>query len=208
LLRAAVPYLAYAFISLVGATSRLRWHKTEYFDQARADGPVIYAFWHQRQVIFTYTHRDAGASILVSRSRDGAMIADTMRLSRIDAVRGSSSRGGRAAARELLAVLETGKDAGLTPDGPKGPARRVKPGVLYLAQRSGRPIIPIASSVSRRIEMHKAWDNFHVPLPFSRIDVVYGEPLTVAEDADLDTVAAELERRLNAATAEADALAA
>ncbi len=134
------------------------------------------------------------------------MIAQTMRLSRIGAVRGSSSRRAAGAARELAEILEKGEAIGITPDGPKGPEREVKPGVLYLAQKTGAMILPISNAVSNTIEVKKAWDRFHVPLPFSRAAIVYGEPMSVEEGDDLKETADLLKQRLDKITEEADRL--
>lgn len=203
-LRRAAPYLAYSYMTLVGRTSSVRRLGLEHFEAARAGGGFIYAFWHQRQVLLTYTHRGSGAQVLVSRSRDREVIAEAMRLSGIGAVRGSSSRGAAPAARELLELLSRGRVVGITPDGPRGPARRVKPGVLFLAQKSGRPILPIASASSRRLEFSRSWDRFQVPLPFSRLCVTHSPPIFVRPDDDIEAKAAELKASLDRATAQAD----
>ena len=208
ILRGAVPYAAYGFVSLVGLTARLRVEGREHLEEARRQGSFIYAFWHQRQVFFTWTHRDCGATVLVSRSRDGELIARTMELSRIGAARGSSSRGGVAATKELIDLLAAGQDIGITPDGPKGPARKVKPGVLALARLSGRPILPLSCATSRRVVFEKSWDRFHVPLPFSRAVVVHAPLVRVGPGDDDAAKAAELEAALDRATARADELAA
>jgi lysophospholipid acyltransferase (LPLAT)-like uncharacterized protein len=206
MLRGLVPYLAYAYVSLVGLTTRLRVLGGEHLDAARRKNPrIIYAFWHQRQVFFTWTHRGANASVLVSKSKDGEIIAKTMELSRIHATRGSSSRGAAAAAREMLETAQAGFDLGVTPDGPRGPARKVKHGVLYLAQKLGAGIVPITNSLSHKLELKKAWDRYHVPLPFGRGVVRYGPPLFVAEGDDLAERAAELEKILDDITEQADA---
>ena len=207
-LRAAVPYAAYGFVSLVGLTARLSVEGEEHLEAARSGGAFIYAFWHQRQVFFTWTHRDVGATVLVSRSKDGELIARTMELSRIASARGSSSRGGVAATKELLDLLASGRSVGITPDGPKGPAREVKPGVLALARLSGAPILPLSCATSRRIVLEKSWDKFHVPLPFSRAAVVHAPLLKVGAGDSDETAARELKARLDAATARADALVA
>lgn len=208
MLRAAVPYAAYGYVSLVGVTSRLRVHGREHLRQAEAAGAFIYAFWHQRQVFFTWTHRGSLATVLVSRSRDGEMIARTMTLSGINAARGSSSRGGAAAAKELIEELAAGRRVGITPDGPKGPARKVKPGVVALARLSGAPILPLACATSRRLVLRKSWDKFHVPLPFSKAVVVH-EPLIRVGPGDEDAAkTAELEAALNRAVDTADRLVA
>lgn len=209
MLRRLVPYLAYAYVSFVGLTNRLTTVRGEIRDGFKArDERFIYAFWHQRQVYFTWAHRGVGAAVLVSRSKDGEMIAETMRLSDIGAVRGSSSRGGAAAVRELMEVLQSGLDIGITPDGPKGPAREVKDGAVFLAQKLGVPLVPVTNALSRKLEIKKAWDRFQVPLPFGRAYVVYGEPIVVGPDDDPVTKAAELKAALDRITAEADALAA
>jgi len=206
-LRRLVPYLAYAYVTLVGWTNRTRVVRGEVRERLWGEKKrFIYACWHQRQLFFTWSHRGVNAAILVSKSKDGEMIAETLRLSRVKAVRGSSSRGGAAAARELVESLRSGCDAGITPDGPRGPARRVKDGILRVAQMSGAPILPLANALSRRLEIAKAWDRFQVPLPFGRAVVVYGEPLYVGPDDDLAAKASELTAALDAVTAEADRL--
>lgn len=205
MLRALVPYLVYAYVTFVGWTTRSRTLGGEIPKKIHARNErFIYAFWHQRQVFFTWSHRDAGAAILVSRSRDGEMIAKTMELSRLGAVRGSSSRGGGAAVRELMETLKSGRDIGLTPDGPKGPARQVKEGVIFLARKLATPIVPIANALTNKIEIAKTWDRFQIPLPFGRAVVVYGEPISVAPGDDLAAKAAELKAELDRVTAAAD----
>lgn len=208
LLRAAVPYAAYAFVSAVGLSARLRVEGSAHLEEARACGAFIYAFWHQRQVFFTWTHRDCGATVLVSRSKDGELIARTMELSRIGAARGSSSRGGAAAAKVLVDLLAQGRPVGITPDGPKGPAREVKAGAIALARISGAPILPLSCATSRRIVLAKAWDRFHVPLPFSRAAVVHEPLIRVGPGDDEAAKARELKAALDRATEAADRLVA
>ncbi|MBI2788240.1 MAG: lysophospholipid acyltransferase family protein [Elusimicrobia bacterium] len=207
MIRKLVPYLVYSYVSFIGWTTRQRVLRADIPEKVHAAGErFIYAFWHQRQVFFTWSHRNVSAAVLVSKSNDGEMIARTMELSGIDAVRGSSSRGGAAAAREMVEILRSGRDVGITPDGPRGPAREVKEGAVRVAQLAGMPIVPIANALSHRIEVAKAWDRFQVPLPFGRSVVIYGEPVRVADGDDLAAKAAELKAALDALTAEADRL--
>ena len=196
-LRAAAPYLAYGFLNLVHRTSSIQWRGLEHLEAVKRSGPFIYAFWHQRQVFFTWAQRGAHCKILVSRSADGEIIAQTMRLSRLHSCRGSSSRGAAAAARELLEALNDGFDVAVTCDGPKGPAREVKAGILYLAQKTGLPIVPIANALSRKVEIARAWDRFQVPLPFSRAVVAHGRLVFVGPADDLAAKAAELKAALD-----------
>ena len=205
MLRALVPYLAYAYITLVGLTTRLRTVGQEHRDRLRRQNRrILYAFWHQRQVFFTWSHRGDPTAILVSRSRDGELIAKTMRLCGLQACRGSSTRGGAAAARELMETVASGLDIGITPDGPKGPARQVKPGVLYVAQKLGIPILPITNALSRRLEFSRSWDRYQVPLPFGRGAVVYDEPIEVGPGDDLEKKAAQLKESLDRITEQAE----
>ena len=204
-MRRLVPYLAYAYLSLVGWTTRTRVERAERRQSLRKAGQrFIYAFWHQRQVFFTFTHRNDRTAVLVSKSKDGELIAETMRLSGIGSCRGSSSRGGAAAAREMIETVASGWDIGITPDGPKGPAREVKDGVLFLAQRLGIPILPLTNAMSNRLELRRAWDKFHVPLPFGRAVLEYGEPIWVKEGDDLAAKAAELKAVLDEMTLRCD----
>ena len=206
MLRRLIPRLAYSYLSFVGLTTRLRLEGAGHREALRGGNQrFLYAFWHQRQVFFTFSHRDAGASVMVSRSKDGELIAETMRLSRIAACRGSSSRGGAAAAREMMLALAEGLDIGITPDGPKGPARQVKPGVIFLAQKLKIPILPVTNALSCKLELKRAWDRFQFPLPFGRAVVKYAPPIWVGPSDDLDAKAAEVKAALDAITDAADA---
>lgn len=207
MLRSLLPYLAYAYLSVVGRTSRIRWEGLEHLKTLQGEGPgFIYAFWHSRQALFTYTHRGCGASVLVSRSRDGELIAGVMRLSRIGAVRGSSSRAALTATRELLDAASSGTRLGITPDGPKGPAGEVKIGVLYLARKAGLPILPISNASSRNWVLKRSWDGFQIPLPFAKSCVIHGPPIRVGPQDDLSAKAAELKESLDRITQEAERL--
>jgi lysophospholipid acyltransferase (LPLAT)-like uncharacterized protein len=166
--------------------------------------PVIYAFWHRYQLLMAFVHRGRGVRVLVSRSRDGEFIARTLERLGFQTARGSSSRGGATAFRELLAALTQGRNVAVTPDGPRGPSESIQPGVLALAAATGAPVVPIAwaGGPVRRL---RSWDGFLVPLPFGRYEVVYGDPVTLpADDAvarrvlagALTSVREEAERRL------------
>jgi lysophospholipid acyltransferase (LPLAT)-like uncharacterized protein len=204
-LRRAAPYLAFAYVRFVGASSTLRIDGLEHrASVSRGGRPFIYAFWHQRQLPLTYTHRGRDISILVSRSRDGEIIAEAMRLFGLGAVRGSSSRGAAPAVLEMLSELRSGRCVGISPDGPKGPAREVKPGVIFLAAKSGLPILPITAACGRAWHAERSWDRFLVPLPFGRMCLHHGRPVSVAEGDDEAAKAAELKAELDRITLEAD----
>jgi lysophospholipid acyltransferase (LPLAT)-like uncharacterized protein len=204
---AAVSLLAAGAIRALRATVRLRFHGAERIRSWEVAGErFILAFWHRHLLLMPYGYRGRRISVLISQSRDGELIARTVERFGIDASRGSSSRGGLAGMRSLLRKAAAGYDLAFTPDGPRGPAAKVQPGVVLAAAATGLPIQPVAMAASRARRL-RSWDRFLVPLPFSAVHFVYGEPLAVPRRGDLDAAARELERRLAAAEAEAERLA-
>lgn len=205
---AAIGFLAAGLIRLLRATVRLSHHGDAAMRRMeREGGPFIVAFWHRHLLLMPYCYRRGRISILISRHRDGELIARTMERFGFDTTRGSSTRGGAAALRELLRRVRQGWDLAFTPDGPRGPAGIVKPGVVQVAAMAGVPVQPVALAASRCRRL-ASWDRFVIPLPGSAVHFVYGEPLRVAREADLGAAAAELGRRLHAAEAEAERRAA
>ena len=153
-----------------------------------------------------YAYRGRKISVLVSQSTDGELIASTVARFGIDCTRGSSSRGGVAGMKAMLKKAADGWDIAFTPDGPRGPAREVQPGVILAAAATGLPIQPVAIAASRA-KLLRSWDRFLVPLPFSTVHLVYGEPLLVERRGDTTEAAMELKRRLDAAEAAAERMA-
>ena len=152
---------------------------------------MIVAFWHNRLAMMPYCWPSRHPfHMLISAHPDGRLIAKTVRHFGIDAVAGSSRRGGREALRGLVRLAEgDGASVGITPDGPRGPRMRAGDGALTLARLSGAAILPAAVSVSRRIVLN-TWDRLIIALPFSRGAMVWGDPIVVPRDADDATLAA------------------
>lgn len=197
--------------SLLIRTLALTWRiervHVECYEEARARGPnVIFAFWHGRLLPLLYVHRNGGIHVLASRHRDGEMLGQVIRRFGYGHVRGSSTRGGARAIRELAATLEGGNDIGLTLDGPKGPIHVAKPGVVQVAKLTGATIIPLTSSSVRR-KVFSSWDRFELPYPFTRVQVRYGPPITVPPDADeatVERIRLQVEHSLNSISAASD----
>lgn len=163
---------AKVLITLLGRTWRIGTLK------APADLPgerVLYSFWHGSQLPLLYTHRRKGLTVLVSRSRDGGMVAGLLEKMGYKTVRGSSSRGGAEAVSELCASLRAGSCA-ITPDGPRGPREVPKSGLFTVAERAGVPVKPMGAAAWPALRL-SSWDRFIVPLPFSRVAVAEGVPL-------------------------------
>ena len=196
---AFLSLLAAGFLRGLRATLRLRHHGDGQLRQwERERKPFILAFWHRHLLLMPYAYRGRRISVLVSQSRDGELIARTVARLGIDSSRGSSSRGGMAGMRTLLRKAADGWDIAFTPDGPRGPLREVQPGVILAAAATGLPIQPVAIAASRA-KLLRSWDRFMVPLPFSAVHFVYGEPLVVERRGNLEQAAAELKARLDAA---------
>jgi lysophospholipid acyltransferase (LPLAT)-like uncharacterized protein len=204
---AAISLLAASFIRGLRATLRLRFHGEERIREWERTGThFILAFWHRHLLLMPYAYRGKKISVLVSQSKDGELIARTVARLGIDSSRGSSSRGGIAGMRSLLRKAAEGWDIAFTPDGPRGPLREVQAGVILAAASTGLAVLPVAIAASRA-KLLRSWDRFLVPLPFSTVHIVYGEPLVVERRGDLEAAAAELKRRLEGVEGEAENLA-
>ena len=140
---------------------------------------------------------------MASRSKDGEIIALWLERNGYRATRGSSSRGGGQALRELVRHVRAGGHAALTVDGPRGPAREVQAGIVQLAKLTGGWILPITSSASRP-RFLSSWDRYLLPMPFSRGVVAYGEPFPIPAGLPEEEAAARIGVALDAATSEAD----
>jgi lysophospholipid acyltransferase (LPLAT)-like uncharacterized protein len=147
---------------------------------------VILAFWHDQLFLMAKGYHGPGAQVMISASKDGELIARTMEYFGIGAVRGSSTRGGRAAFREMLELAAQPVDLVITPDGPKGPRHQVKEGVVQLARLSGRPVVPMAFACSRGYRFN-SWDRFLLPFPPGRGVFSFGAPLYYGEGDSADS---------------------
>jgi lysophospholipid acyltransferase (LPLAT)-like uncharacterized protein len=207
-LQSCLAFIGSLYIRLIGNTSRVFWVNRVARDKLEATGKgFIYACWHGRQMFLLYLHENDDARPLISQSKDGDLIAKICGHFGLNAVRGSSSRGGMRAVRELSSTLESGTRVGFTPDGPRGPFQEVQHGVLYVAQKLACPIMPFAYG-ARKSWVFGSWDKFIVPKLFNRISVVYGEPFFVGPNDNLKTMAAVMKDKLNEVTREADRLVA
>jgi lysophospholipid acyltransferase (LPLAT)-like uncharacterized protein len=145
------------------------------------------------------------AHVLVSRHRDGRFIGAVVRRFRLEMVHASTRRGGATGLRVLLRVLRGGDMVVITPDGPRGPARRAAPGVAQLAAVSGLPVLPCAARTLNGRVLRRSWDRMRLPLPFGRGVFVLGAPVAVAREAALDAALPAIEAALTAACDAADA---
>jgi hypothetical protein len=145
--------------------------------------PVIFAFWHRNIIPLLYFHRNKQIVIMISSSKDGALVAEPARLLGYISVRGSSTRGGSKALREMKKYASKHALA-ITPDGPRGPAQVIKPGLLYLAYTTKLPIVPVNVHISKEWQL-KSWDRFRIPKPFARIELAYEKPIYISNKAEI-----------------------
>jgi lysophospholipid acyltransferase (LPLAT)-like uncharacterized protein len=194
-----------ALLGTVRWTIRGREHYDRWWGSRR---PVVFALWHGRLLPCSYYHRGQDLATLISQHRDGDYIAGVVEgWWGYRAVRGSSSRGGTAALRGIVKVLREGSAMAITPDGPRGPRQRMKPGLLVAAQLAGVPVIPVSAGASRAWWI-EGWDRFLIPKPFSHVVMEYSEPVEIprsAGEAEVEAISAEIEARLNEMTTRIDA---
>lgn len=168
----------------------------------RSNERFIGALWHNRLlllpfVIRRYLPHRRGAG-LISASRDGTMLADLVKRFGFEVVRGSSSRQGAAAMLQLADLIAGGRDAVITPDGPRGPVYELGAGIVFLAQKSGAAVVPVNMEYSNCWRL-KSWDRFILPVPFSRVRVIFGPPHRVphtATDAEFESERLRLQSAL------------
>lgn len=178
--------------------------------EGKVPGPAIYCIWHNRLALsmeayhgYIKKHNDgAGLAAMASASRDGGMLIAVLQHSGVQPVRGSTSRRGPQALRELTTWARRRYNLAITPDGPRGPRYVVQEGVIALAQLTGFPIVPVSFNLDWKITV-KSWDRFQIPLPFSRCEMIYEKPLFIPRDtpeAARENFRAQLEETMKAIT--------
>ena len=190
----------YAFLRTLSASLRLRWEDPKDHLSTIGQSPVIFALWHNRLILslpsyrkyFLARHPHRRLVALISASKDGALLSRLMTHHGVESVRGSSSRRGGQALKELVNRTRCGYDVAITPDGPRGPKYEVQEGVVMLAQLTGLPVVPMSAQIHSK-KVLGSWDGFQVPLPFARCDIRMGEPIRV--DRKADEVEREVARR-------------
>jgi lysophospholipid acyltransferase (LPLAT)-like uncharacterized protein len=206
----AAPRAISAALRLLQLTVRIEYVHAERLLGAWANGEqVIMAFWHNRGLMMPIAYRGKQVCIMNSQSRDGEIASRALARWGIRSVRGSATRGGAGGFMQLVNAYRRGYDLAVVPDGPRGPRYVVKPGVIHLARATGAVIYPASYAATRQLQL-RSWDRLIIPLPFARAVYVVAEPLHVprhASDAEAEALRCELEQRLAAATAAAEARA-
>jgi len=205
-----VAALAAVVIRLWMGTTRVRTHcadgRPHPVDPAQSR--FVYAFWHE--TLLAPIAVRPKARVLISQHRDGELIAQACRWLGMGVIRGSTARGGSQALLEMIRGDGDGAHLAITPDGPRGPRRELKPGIVMVASQSGLPIVPVGIGFTRAWRA-ASWDRFAVPLPFSTLVGVMSEPIEVPKDLDraqMQHYQRLVEERLREATVQAEEWAA
>jgi lysophospholipid acyltransferase (LPLAT)-like uncharacterized protein len=205
---------------LLGSAAVRAWmstldYKVAYYDPAidpvfpECRGQKIYIFWHEYILFPLYLRGHCNMAMLLSRHRDAEVLSHAAYHLGFEFVRGSTNRGGVAALRELLAKSRT-MNLTITPDGPRGPRRRLAPGCIYLGSKLQLPLVAMGYGYDRPWRVQNAWDQFAIPRPHSRARAVPSGEIHIPPELDRDGLEyfrGKIEQLLNRLTAEAEAWA-
>ena len=163
-------------------------------------GNFAVAMWHNRILGMSLFHKKfrSNTIALASRSKDGQIISDFISHFQIETVRGSSnkegkSKGGAAALIQCINILKDGHNICFTVDGPRGPRYQVQPGIIKASQKSGAKILPFTFNLGSYWEV-KSWDRLQIPKPFSKVEIVFGEPIEISKTATEEELREHLEK--------------
>jgi lysophospholipid acyltransferase (LPLAT)-like uncharacterized protein len=175
----ALLQLGTGALRILARTWRVRVINSEALDNLRsAKRAFIFSLWHGQLLPLLWHHREEGVVLLISEHKDGEMVARAAESLGYALVRGSTTRGGDRALISVIRELQAGREVAITPDGPRGPARKYAPGALIAAQRSGAVILPVVAVADKAWRL-RSWDQFMIPKPFARVTVAYGDPAAV-----------------------------
>ena len=191
-----LQYLLWLFARTLISTYKIEVRNIELREKARSLGPhksFIFALWHEQVIAVMTGHAWTEPFLtLASRSKDGDYAAFISQKMGFVSVRGSSRRksidkGGKEALQEYISGVSKGISGGMTVDGPRGPRQKCKPGVVLVARDTGSPILPVVAVANRYWEFN-SWDRFKIPKPFTKIVMLYGEPISIEAGASNERV--------------------
>ncbi|MBS1724928.1 MAG: lysophospholipid acyltransferase family protein [Armatimonadetes bacterium] len=195
--------LVYFVARILSATWRI---KAEGYEPVESlPGGKIYAGWHGRTFVAAAFFRGKGLWTIISHSKDGDMQDAIFKGFGFKTIRGSTGRGGVKAAIASIDVLKQGAVMAFTPDGPRGPSGVVQGGIMLMAKKSGALLVPVGVSANRRIQI-KTWDRYMVPKLFARCLMIFGDPISLPQDAS-DEVVEEVRLKLQSELHRLEALA-
>jgi len=174
-------------INLLCRSLRVEIRNKENIEKLRKENKnFIIAFWHETMLLPWYLHRNERIAALISKSKDGDLLAKLLRKWNYQVIRGSSSSGGDVALSIMVDYAKNNNSIAITPDGPRGPAKKLKAGAVITAKKSGLPLILVGTAYMKKREL-KNWDKFQVPSFFTKANIVYSEPVYVDQNLDYNS---------------------
>jgi lysophospholipid acyltransferase (LPLAT)-like uncharacterized protein len=192
-----LSWLAGVLLRLLGGTLRWTFVDEAGYMQRAGTEPWLVGVWHNRILVLPlcfewFCKRRRRLNILTSASRDGALLSAFVSRFGMESVRGSTSRRGVVALRHLQKLLAEGSDVAITPDGPRGPVYEISPGLIYLASKTGLPVMTIRVEYQKFWEL-RSWDKFRIPKPFSAVEIRFQVPIKI-EDGSPEMIEIERQR--------------
>jgi len=191
---------AVPLVNVLCNTLRIKENDSTGFEEVLAkEKGVIFAFWHGTMLTPWYLLKKYSPSTIVSKSKDGEILVKLLNKWRYDVKRGSSSKGGKEVLEDLIEIAKNNNSIAITPDGPRGPNKVMKAGAVIIAKKTKKPIVLVGACSKKKIKLN-SWDKFEIPLFFSKINVVYSEPIYIDADLSFDETnnkINELTNRLN-----------
>lgn len=189
-------YLIYLILKLISLTLKIKIINNYNVDGKKDN--YIFAFWHNKLLGPSLAMKNFGKSaVLASPSKDGELISIPLEHFGFEVIRGSSDKNASASLRNLLKAVKKGYNIGTPVDGPKGPIYEVKPGLLYVAQKTQKYIVPTGTYYNKKWIFSKTWDKFELPKPFSKIIFIIGEPMAIGKNENIEDVSKILKEKIN-----------
>ena len=200
-----LPLLARLTILFIGATSKIKIAEENTLTGLKKNNKgIIFAFWHGHQFMPVYYYRNKNCWTMTSKSRDGELQTKIIEGLGYRTVRGSSTKDGASALASLLKNAGSEADYAAAVDGPRGPYHEVKPGIFYVAQKTGKPILPLGVAVRDRHVFSKSWDKYIFPRPFTKCVILCGNPVWVDGKMEVEQISNILKSAIDDATQKAE----
>jgi len=200
--RFLIPKLAYHVINFLDKTTKV----VNYNQPVDIKTPIIYAIWHGRQYCLLKVEPRNKLNVLVSKSNDGEIIATILARLGYNLIRGSASRGGYEAVKQIFKAIKSGENIAFTVDGPRGPIYSINPSLFKIAKSYGATIVPLVPSLKYKFIVN-SWDKYNLPLFFTTFYLYYGKPFEIKkgiDDNELQELISNFETEMNMLTIKAD----
>lgn len=151
----------------------------------------VFVFWHGTMIVPWFLMRDYGFSTIISKSKDGEILTRLLKKWKYNVERGSSSNGGAEVLETLIENAKIGKSIAITPDGPRGPEKKMKAGAVVIAKKTGIPIILAGTAYKQRLKLN-SWDRFEIPMFFTKVCIKYSDPIYIDHNLSYDETDQEI----------------